>query len=162
MTSSSDDALWLDQDQQHAWRAYLVGTTLLTDRLDRDLRERHDLSLPEYEILVRLSEADGRCLRMAVLAASLSHSRSRVTHTVGRLERAGLVERRACDSDGRGVEAWLNEKGFALLEEAALTHVRGVRDYFVDLAGDDFAVIGRVFDKVTDRLVDTNPALDFR
>ena len=91
MTTDTHDALWLDAGQQHAWRAYLVGTTLLMDRLDRDLRERHHLSLPEYEILVRLSEAPERRLRMAALADSLSHSRSRVTHTVARMERAGLV-----------------------------------------------------------------------
>src|SRR5665811_867711 len=104
MTDDSPDIRWLDQDQQRSWRAYLVGTTLLTDRLDRDLRERHNLSMPEYEILVRLSEAEGRRMRMAVLAGSVSHSRSRVTHTVTRMEKAGLVKRSSCLSDGRGVE----------------------------------------------------------
>ena len=115
MTTQTQDALWLDAEQQRAWRAYLVGTTLLMDRLDRDLRAQHDLSLPEYEVLVRLSECAGHRLRMASLADSLSHSRSRVTHTVTRLERAGLVERVSCTSDGRGVEAVLTEQGFALL-----------------------------------------------
>src|SRR5664279_5955507 len=82
MTDESTDIRWLDQEQQRSWRAFLVGTTLLMDRLDRDLREHHNLSMPEYEILVRLSEADERRLRMAVLADSVSHSRSRVTHTL--------------------------------------------------------------------------------
>lgn len=162
MTSQTQDVLWLDADQQRAWRAYLVGTTLLMDRLDRDLRAQHDLSLPEYEVLVRLSECEGHRLRMAVLADSLSHSRSRVTHTVTRLERAGLVERVSCASDGRGVEAVLTERGFALLQAAAPDHVRGVREYLVDLAGDDFEAVGRVFNAVTDRLVEANPAVDIR
>jgi DNA-binding MarR family transcriptional regulator len=161
--TDTDDALWLDATQQRAWRAYLVGSTLLMDRLDRDLREAHDLSLPEYEILVRLSEAPDRRLRMAVLADSLSHSRSRVTHTVSRMEREALVDRVACVSDGRGVEAHLTDKGFALLETAAHTHVRGVREYLVALASDeDFAAVGRVFDAVTDRLVAAQPGLDIR
>ena len=163
MTTDTHDALWLNAGQQHAWRAYLVGTTLLMDRLDRDLRERHQLSLPEYEILVRLSEAPERRLRMAALADSLSHSRSRVTHTVARMERTGLVRRVACESDGRGVEARLTADGFRVLEEAAHTHVRGVRDYLVDLASDDdFAAVGRVFDAVTDHLVSAQPGLDIR
>lgn len=163
MTTETHDALWLDAAQQRAWRAYLVGTTLLMDRLDRDLRDQHDLSLPEYEILVRLSEAPERRLRMAVLADSLSHSRSRVTHTVTRMERAGLVDRVACVSDGRGVEARLTDSGFAVLEEAAHTHVRGVREYLVALASDaDFEAVGRVFDAVTDRLVSAHPGLDIR
>ena len=93
MTSDTHDVDWLSTEQQHAWRAYLVGTTLLMDRLDRDLRASHDISLPEYEVLVRLSESPDHRVRMATLADSLSHSRSRVTHTVTRLERAGLVER---------------------------------------------------------------------
>jgi len=102
MTEETSDEPWLDRDQQRSWRAFLVGTTLLMDRLDRELREQHQLSLPEYEILVRLSEADRNRLRMAMLADSVSHSRSRVTHTVSRMETAGLVVRDACLDDGRG------------------------------------------------------------
>jgi DNA-binding MarR family transcriptional regulator len=140
-----------------------VGSTLLMDRLDRDLREQHDISMPEYEILVRLSESPDRRLRMAELADSVSHSRSQVTHTVARLEKDGLVLRSACASDGRGVEAVLTEKGMALLEEAAPTHVEGVRRFLVDLAGEeDFAALGRVFDTVTDNLIAANPAADIR
>jgi DNA-binding MarR family transcriptional regulator len=154
---------WLDADQQASWRAFAVGVTLLIDRLDEDLQRAYDLSLTEYEILVRLSEAEGRRLRMAVLADSLSHSRSRVTHTVTRMERAGLVTRSACTSDGRGVEAVLTDAGYELLEEAAATHVNGVRALLVDRASaEDFAAVGRVFDAVSDRLIDANPAADIR
>lgn len=159
---TSTETQWLTQDQQRSWRAYLVGTTLLMDRLDRDLRENHDLSLPEYEILVRLSEAPNRRMRMAELAASLSHSRSRITHTVARLERTDLVGREACLSDGRGVEAFITESGYAVLEAAAPTHVTGVRTFLVDLAGDDFSAVGRVFNAVTDALISWNPAADIR
>ena len=163
MTDASSDVRWLDRDQQRSWRAYLVGTTLLMDRLDRDLREQHNLSMPEYEILVRLSEAEGRRLRMAVLADSVSHSRSRVTHTIARLEKAGLVKRAACLSDGRGVEAAITESGVAALGEAAPTHVAGVRQFLLDLAGDeDFDALGRVFNTVTDKLIEANPAADIR
>jgi len=163
MTPDTHDVDWLSTEQQHAWRAYLVGTTLLMDRLDRDLRASHDISLPEYEVLVRLSESPDHRVRMATLADSLSHSRSRVTHTVTRLERAGLVERVACAADGRGVEAVLTERGWGLLQEAAPLHVRSVRECLVDLVDDaDFAAVGRVFDAVTDKLVSGNPAADIR
>ncbi len=163
MTADSSDVAWLDQQQQRSWRAFLVGTTLLMDRLDRDLREQHRLSLPEYEILVRLAEADGNRMRMAHLADSVSHSRSRVTHTVSRMETAGLVARDACLSDGRGVEAVLTEQGRAALANAAPTHVAGVRRFLVDLVDDDdFEAVGRVFDAVTDKLIEANPAMDIR
>ena len=102
-------------------------------------------------------------MRMAVLADAVSHSRSRVTHTIARMERAGLVERVPCAEDGRGVMAVLTEQGYDALVAAAPTHVSGVRRYLVDVAtAEDFAAVGRVFDAVSDGLVEGNPAADLR
>lgn len=151
--STTEGTRWLNGDQQASWRSFLGGLTILMDRLDRDLRDKHDLSMPEYEILVRLSEREDHRMRMAELADSVSHSRSRMTHTVARLERAGFVKRQACANDGRGVEAQLTEGGYARLAEAAHTHVRGVRDYLVDLADDEeFRTLGEVMQRVVDKL----------
>ena len=144
---------WLEPDQQRAWRAYIVGTTLLMERLDRDLRENHDLSLPEYEILVRLSEAPNRMLRMAELADSVKNSRSRITHTIARMEKDELVERRQCAADGRGVFATLTDKGYALLVDAAPLHVSSVRNALIDVVDDeDLLAVGRAFAAVADAL----------
>ncbi len=144
---------WLDVEQQRAWRAYIVGTTLLLERLDRDLRESHGLSLPEYEILVRLSEAPERRLRMAEIADSVKNSRSRITHTVARMERAGLVDRVQCTSDGRGVYAHLTDTGHQRLVDAAPCHVASVRAALIDVvAKDELAALTRVFTAVADGL----------
>jgi DNA-binding MarR family transcriptional regulator len=152
---------WLSSDQQRSWRAYVIGMTLLNDTLDRELRQAHGLSLAEYEILVRLSESPNRTLRMAQIAESMQHSRSRVTHTVTRMEKAGLIERCAAEGDRRGVEARMTDKGWALLVEAAPTHVTGVREHFVDVASDaDFATLGKVMDAVADHLLAVNPAAE--
>ena len=156
---SASETRWLSTDQQLAWRAYIVGMTLLNDTLDRELRQAHGLSLAEYEILVRLSESPGKALRMAQIADSMQHSRSRVTHTVSRMEKAGLIERCAAEGDRRGVEARMTEKGWALLVEAAPTHVNGVRQHFVDLASDEeFATMGRLMNAVADHLLAVNPS----
>ena len=153
MTATQTETVWLSEPQQRAWRAYINGSTLLFERLDRDLREQFDVSLPEYEILVRLSESPQRSLRMALLASSVSHSRSRVTHTIARLEGKGLVERRACPTDGRGVIATLTTQGWDRLVQAAPMHVEGVRRHLVDVADeDDLAAVGRVFAEVVERL----------
>ncbi|MGW0229465.1 MarR family winged helix-turn-helix transcriptional regulator [Actinopolymorpha singaporensis] len=142
---------WLSAEQQRAWRAYLLGSAQLMERIDRDLRAL-GLSMPEYEILVRLSESPGRTLRMAELAQSVHHSRSRLTHTIARMEAAGLVEREACPSDRRGVLARLTEEGYARLVETAPHHVAGVRDGLIDLVSeDDLATLGRVFAAVSAR-----------
>lgn len=153
---------WLDQDQQRAWRSFLLGTTLLLDRLDEDLRREHGLSAVEYEILVRLSEADGT-LRMAQLAAALAHSRSRVTHTVKRMEAAGLVVREESPEDGRGVDCRLTAAGLDMLRTAAPDHVETVRQSLVDLVDDDdLKALGRVMDAVCDQLICAHPERELR
>jgi DNA-binding MarR family transcriptional regulator len=161
--SESRGPRWLDADQQASWRGFVVGVTLLLDRLDADLQREFDLSLTEYEILVRLSERPEQSMRMAQLADSLAHSRSRVTHTVSRMQKAGLVVRSSSPEDGRGIVCTLTERGHALLVEAAPVHVDGVRDYLVDLAApEDFAALGRVMNSVSDNLIECHPEADIR
>jgi DNA-binding MarR family transcriptional regulator len=160
--SETETVRWLDADQQQSWRALVMGVTLLWDRLDDDLRRAFNLSLAEYEILVRLSENEGS-LRMAQLADAMAHSRSRVTHTITRMERAGLVVRRNSCDDGRGVVASLTEAGMEVLRTSAPTHVGGVRDNLVDLAAPaDFEALGRVMNAVADHLIGDQPGLDVR
>ena len=162
MSDPHPEPRWLDADQQQAWRALVLGYTLLIDRLDDDLRRYANLSLTEYEILVRLSERDGS-MRMAQLADALAHSRSRVTHTVKRMENARLVERTTSPDDGRGVIATMTEKGWQLLRDIAPLHVAGVRDHLVDLVSDeDFAALGRVMNAVADHLIARHPEMEMR
>ncbi len=144
---------WLAATQQHDWRAYIEGGARLHDALERDLKTRHGLSLAEYEILVQLSEAPERRLRMADLAASASQSRSRLTHTVARLGSKGFVSRAECPSDRRGVYALLTDAGLAALRRAAADHVSAVRDLFIDLIDpEDLVAVGRAFRAVAARL----------
>lgn len=157
MTSGAE-VEWLTTEQQRSWRAYIMGTELLQHRLDHELRDEHAISFSEYEILVRLSESEGHRMRMALLADSMSHSRSRVTHTIKRMEHGGFVRRVPAESDGRGVEAVMTDGGHRKLAEAAPTHVRGVRKHLVDLAsGEDFAALSRIFNEVSDRLLEDMP-----
>jgi DNA-binding MarR family transcriptional regulator len=139
---------WLDVEQQKVWRAYLLGSARLAERLDADLRE-FGLDLGEYEILVTLSEAPDRRVRMSELAEAVHQSRSRLTHTVSRMENAGLVDRASCPTDRRGVWAHLTDEGFRLLEVAAPTHVEAVRRHFVEaMTPEDYAAVGRGFSAV--------------
>lgn len=143
---------WLDAEEQRAWRSYLRAVRLLDEELRRGLEE-HGLSHPEYEILVRLSESDGHVMRMSELAASVVSSRSRLTHTVSRLEREGLVVRRACTRDGRGVECVLTDRGMSTLEAAAHTHVEQVRTHLLDaMTREQFLALGEALAQVSDRL----------
>ena len=136
---------WLTEEQQRVWRTYLLGVARLTDELDADLR-RSGLDLPEYEILVVLEESPDRRLRMSELAEAVHQSRSRLTHTIARMEKTGLVERETCPTDRRGVWAQLTETGYEMLRQTAPSHVKAVRRFFVDAVDpDDYEALGRAF-----------------
>ena len=136
-----------------AWRAFLVASSRVVEALDRDLQAAFGRSLAEYEVLVHLSEAEGHRRRMADLAALSLHSRSRLTHTVDRLEAEGLVERQPCEDDRRGTWAVLTGAGMARLESMAPAHVASVRDRLLDpLARRDVQALGRALGRVVDAL----------
>jgi DNA-binding MarR family transcriptional regulator len=119
-------------EEQKAWRAWLFSSMLLQDRLDRELTHETGISHAYYEILVALSETEGRMMRMSELADRLLSSRSRLSHAVSRLEERGWVRRQVCPDDGRGQLAVLTDDGFAALEAAAPVHVTGVRTHLFD------------------------------
>jgi DNA-binding MarR family transcriptional regulator len=128
----SGEPRWLDEDEQKAWRAWLFSTMLLQDRLDRELTSETGISHAYYEILVALSEAPERMMRMSELADRCLSSRSRLSHAVSRLEERGWVRRQVCAEDGRGLLAVLTDEGLAALEGAAPVHVEGVRTHLFD------------------------------
>lgn len=126
------DVRWLDAEEQRAWRAFLEATVLLFDALDRQLQRDADMPHGYYEILVRLSEAEGRTLRMSELADATRSSRSRLSHAIARLEERGWVERVECLTDRRGQLAHLTDRGFEVLRDAAPGHVAAVREAVID------------------------------
>src|SRR3954466_14421564 len=123
---------WLSEDEQQVWRAFLAANKLVFEQLDRELQRDCQIPHTYYEILVRLSEAPDRALRMSALADRSQSSRSRLSHAVARLEENGWVERRSCTDDKRGQIAHLTAAGFAALAAAAPGHVEGVRAHVFD------------------------------
>src|SRR3712207_216405 len=128
----SDEVRWLTADEQRAWRAFLTASRRLFDALDRQLQRDSGVPHTYYEILVRLSEAPDRTLRMSQLADRAGSSRSRLSHAVARLEDMGWIERRECQEDRRGQLAVLTDRGFAALAAAAPGHVEAVRSFLFD------------------------------
>jgi len=139
---------WLDAEEQHAWREYLHATRVLEAVLDRDL-QAEGLQLSEYEIIAMLSEQPDRRLRMSEIAALVVQSRSRLTHTAGRLEKRGWVRREACVGDRRGVELVLTDVGYAEIVRMAPTHVNSVRRNFIaNLSREDLLALGRAMEAI--------------
>jgi len=115
-----------------AWREFLHVHAVLTRELDEELRRSHGLPLSSYDVLVNLESAPDRQMRMSELADAVLLSRSGLTRLVERLEREGLLSRADCPSDARGSLAVLTDVGMARLAEARKTHLRGVRERFLD------------------------------
>ncbi|MYT21828.1 MarR family transcriptional regulator [Streptomyces sp. SID7760] len=124
---------WLDEREMRAWSGFLAASALVNRRLDQQLKDDSGLSHPQYEILVRLSAAPDGELRMTELANGLINSKSGLTYQVTQLEKAGLVRRRSCPSDVRGVFAVLTDTGRDRLERAAPGHVAMVREALIDV-----------------------------
>jgi DNA-binding MarR family transcriptional regulator len=149
------DVRWLDPDEQRAWRSFVRATRLLDGAIQRDLA-CHGVSHDEYEILVNLSEMPCHAARMSELAELVINSRSRLTHTVGRLENRGYVRREASPDDRRGVICVMTAEGFAALEEAARSHVAGVRENLLDqMSREQFLALGEALDGVREHLEGT-------
>lgn len=143
----------LTDPQQRAWRAFIEGSWALHTRLEDDLRAQTGLSMPDYHVLVVLSEAPGQRLRMGELAGRLVFSPSRCTYQIGGMVRRGLVARENCPGDRRGQEAVLTEHGLAALRAAAPLHLVTVRETFIDDLDDaEIAAIARVFERLGPRL----------
>lgn len=135
----------LSDAEQIAWRSVLYGTAHLWDVVNHDMVMSTGLTINEYEILVRLSETHNRRIRMSELAEELVHSRSRLSHTVRRMETQGWVERLACDNDRRGVFCALTASGEERLRDASPSYVAAVRKHVLNvLPEEDIATLGRI------------------
>lgn len=130
---------WLTESEQCLWRSWLSVARRMDSALARDLQRDTGLSMPDYEVLVNLSEADGHRMRMAVLADRLTWDRSRLSHQITRMMNRGLLGKETCNSDGRGAFVVLTEHGLETIQDAAPSHVTSVRRMMFDVLSDEQA-----------------------
>src|SRR5580700_9063585 len=128
---------WLTADEQRAWRTYLRLNSLLPARLNRQLQQDSGLTLPEYEVLVQLSEAPQQQRRPFQICEALNWEQSRLSHQLTRMQHRGLVAREECEADGRGAFVVLTAAGANAIQSAAPGHVAAVRRLVFDRLGDD-------------------------
>jgi DNA-binding MarR family transcriptional regulator len=146
--TSPPEPRWLDEVEMAAWRGYLDTTAALHIALEADLAP-HRLTLGDYEVLVRLSEAPGQQLRMCDLAAQLRLSPSGLTRRLDGLVTGKLVRREPSSCDRRVMLATITELGLQTLVAAAPGHVDSVRARFLDhLTPTEIKVLANVFGKL--------------
>ena len=144
---------WLDDAQQHAWRALITVVELLPGRLDAQLRRDADISHFEYFTLAMLSEAPERTLRMTELAQLTNSTLPRLSHVVSRLEARGYLERQPRPTDRRATNAMLTEAGWNKVIDTAPGHAAMVLDtVFAGLDDRDVADLRRIMDRILERI----------
>lgn len=132
-TDHEAEVQWLNEEEFALWQDWLSLLSKFPTALNRQLMEDSDLTLADYEVLVRLSEAEDRRMRVAALAQSMRWERSRLSHQVGRMIKRDLLEKESCAEDGRGAWVSLTDVGRAALEKAAPGHVQIVRELLIDV-----------------------------
>ncbi|WP_288866198.1 MarR family winged helix-turn-helix transcriptional regulator [uncultured Corynebacterium sp.] len=136
---------WLEEDEQDLWRLMIAGFTTVSRTIDERLQAGSEISSSEYAVLVVLSEADERTLRLRDLCAELGWDRSRASHQVTRMAKRGLVTKCKCPGDARGVLVTLTDEGLSRLRDAVSDHVETVRRLVFDHLDDDRAATLREF-----------------
>ena len=143
---------WLNAREMKTWRSYIIASRRLLDALETDL-DGHDLSIPDYEVMAQLSEAPGRRMRMSELAQLAMLSKSRLSHRMKVMEKAGWIRREECATDRRGSWAVMTDKGWRAIVAAAPDHVGSVRKRFIDqLSTSEQDQLSAIFARLTDEL----------
>jgi DNA-binding MarR family transcriptional regulator len=128
----TEETQWLDERETEAWRGFLQASQQMAAAMDRQLVRESQLSGAEFAVLVPLSEHPDGVVRARELGRSLGWDRSRLSHLLKRMEARGLLERKNCSSDARGLDVQITPDGRKAIEHAAPGHVEFVRTHFVD------------------------------
>src|SRR4051812_38477789 len=150
-----DEARWLTDDEQRAWRGFVEVLVKLPAALETQLQRDAGLTHMGYLVLAALSEREDRRLAMSRLAKRASASLSRLSHVVARLESQGLVRRERDPDDGRVQIAVLTDAGFTKIAEAAPGHVETVHNLVFDrLTAAQIRQLGKLCDALLDTTAD--------
>ncbi|MEM9134649.1 MAG: MarR family transcriptional regulator [Actinomycetota bacterium] len=122
---------WLTDEQDQVWRALLTVFHRAMPEMERTFKA-HGLLAVHYQILVTLSEAPDRTMRLSELAGRANLSPSRLTHRLRPLVDRGEVLVAPCAVDGRAKDATLTDAGMAVLEAVAPAHVEDVQRLIFD------------------------------
>jgi DNA-binding MarR family transcriptional regulator len=123
---------WLDEEERSCWMALISTLIRLPAALDAQLQRDAGISNFEYQVLVGLSEAPGRTMRMSVLARMTEGSLPRLSQVVARLEKRGWVRRHPDPTDGRYTLATMTDEGWKKITATAPGHVENVRRLVFD------------------------------
>lgn len=129
----TEEIRWLNETEQRMWRGFLDSTRLLLRELDFQLFADGGITFADFEVLVLLSEARQRRLRMGEITEAAVTTRGGTAGAVSRLARAGWLRRVGCEEDKRGLFAELTDAGLAKLESVSGGYAGTLRRNLFDL-----------------------------
>ena len=128
-----------------AWTNFVLSYNKLMAVLEREMRDETGITLPQYDVLLRLAEAPGGRLKMRDLAQAIVYSTGGLTRLFERMRQAGLVRREPSEHDRRVIYAVLTDDGLERLRAASAVHLAGVRRHFAAQLPDDEADVVAAF-----------------
>ena len=149
----TSEVRWLTVEEERVWRRWLTLNARLSATLQRELQDDAGLSMPDFEVLVHLTDSPEGRVRVTDLARLMQWERSRVSHHVTRMERRRLVQRVECAEDGRGAFVVITPPGRAAIEQAAPGHVNMVRRLIFDaLSPEEVDAFATIIEKMLAQL----------
>lgn len=141
------------REQLGIWRSYIETAEVLRTRLGSRMQSESSLSSGDYQVLLALSEAEGKTLRASALASGIGWERSRLSHHLGRMEKRGLIRRAPCVDDAHGIDVTLTTEGAEAFRAGSVPHLRAVRELFLDaLSAEQLAQVEDLTDSLRTHL----------
>lgn len=136
------------EEELAAWHGMLSLQAHVMRELDMALSRVHRLSVREFDVLITLTNAPDRRLRMTELAQQVMLSPSGLSRLVDRMQRDGLVARAPDPDDARSARTALTNAGQVKLDEARATHNAVIRQKFLHrLSAEDLLQLGDIWRK---------------
>lgn len=114
-----------------AWARLVRAQQILLERVETDLKRAGLPPLRWYDVLLELRRAEPDGLRQFEIGAAVLLNKYNVSRLLDRLEREGLIERYACEVDGRGAQVRITPSGNGLLKRMWKVYGEAVMEHFV-------------------------------
>src|SRR6266478_6300410 len=114
------------------WEGLARAHTSVAAALERDMVPEAGMPLAWYEVLLNLSRAPGGMMRYQDLAKLAGITNSGASRRLEQMTKAGLIERRSCPTDRRGVFAHMTTKGEAGFKKAHAAFIASLERNFGD------------------------------
>lgn len=138
-----------DSKKVDSWATYIVSFNRIHQGMEEAMKDAGHPSLEIYDVLWTLERSPDHSLRFSDLGERVLLSKSNVTRLAERLESQGLIERKRCPEDRRGVYAVLTKTGKKLRQDMWKTYEKLIQERFSShLSNDEHKSLIQILTKV--------------